>query len=182
MKTADSSRTAAAPTTPVVPDPRRILVLLDLNGDSRPALRCAARLAHEPASSVWLLHVVDFGLFKAAVRDFPLYHSTAHIVSRAERYLRMLARQELPAGVPVRVIVRPGRTARESLRLAREVCADFIVLGAPRRNWLARVLSGGLVRRIEAKAPCSVVVLRETDYGACDCFTGFAHQAATLPA
>ena len=154
---------------------------LDLTADSHKALQYAARLANEENTSVCLLHVVDFGPFKSAMTEFPLYHSAAHIISRAERHLRMLAHRELPPGVPVRIVVCSGKTAPEVVKAAKGICADLIILSAPREGRLKRLFSGDSTRRIESHAPCSVVVLREPDYGACDCAAEFEPCRASTP-
>ena len=182
MKTTNPSGTTA-PKPPTTTRPsRRILVPLDLTADSHKALQYAARLANEENTSVCLLHVVDFGPFKSAMTEFPLYHSAAHIISRAERHLRMLAHRELPPGVPVRIVVCSGKTAPEVVKAAKGICADLIILSAPREGRLKRLFSGDSTRRIESHAPCSVVVLREPNYGACDCAAEFEPCPASIPA
>ncbi|MCX6902970.1 MAG: universal stress protein [Verrucomicrobia bacterium] len=184
MKTTNLTNTnTVAPKPPTTARAsRRILVPLDLTPDSQAALQYAARLAKEENTSVCLLHVVDIRPFKSAMTESPMYHSTAHIISRAERHLRMLARHELPPGVPVRILICAGNTAREVVKAAQAICADLIVLAAPRQNWLSRLLPSQPTRWIESHAPCSVVVLREANYGACDCSSKFEQpSAAAMP-
>jgi nucleotide-binding universal stress UspA family protein len=173
MKTITNAIQAALEGRTPVARGHRILVPLDLAGDSRTALQYAARLAKEENASVCLLHVVDFGPFQSAMAESPMYHSAAHIISRAERHLRMLARLDLSPEVPLRIVVRAGKTAPEVVKTAQGICADLIILTAPRRNRLARLFSGDSARWIEAHAPCSVVVLREPNYAWCNCATGF---------
>jgi nucleotide-binding universal stress UspA family protein len=173
MKTTNLSDPPAPKTPTTARASRRVLVALDLTADSHPALQYAARLAKEENTSVCLLHVVDLGPFKSAVAESPMYHSAAHIISRAERHLRMLAHHELPPEVPFRIVVRSGSTAPEVVKAAKGICADLIVLAAPRQNWLKRLYSGDPTRWIESHAPCSVVVLRQANYGACDCSAYF---------
>jgi nucleotide-binding universal stress UspA family protein len=180
MKTTNLTHTAAPkPPTAALPT-RRILVPLELTADSQPALQYAARLAKEESASVCLLHIVDFGPFESAMAESPMYHSAAHIIGRAERHLRMLAHHELAPGVPVRIVVRAGETAFEVVKAAQGICADLIVLSAPRQNWLKRLISRDSTRWIESHAPCSVVVLREANYGACDCSSEFESRPAAI--
>ena len=153
---------------------RRILLALDLTVDSHQALRYAARLAAQESLSICLLHVVDFRPFKAAMAESPTYQSAAHILKRAERHLRLLARQELPADVPMRILVRTGKPAVEIVKAAGEICADLIITTAPKQDWLERLLSGDAMKWIDAQAPCSVLVLRESQYRSCDCSIGVA--------
>jgi nucleotide-binding universal stress UspA family protein len=160
---------------------RRILVPLDLTAGSHSAMQYAARLSKEENSSVCLLHVVDLEPFQSAMTESPVYLSAAHIISRAERHLRMLAHQNLPASVPVRILVVAGKTAPEVIKAAKGICADLIVLTAPRHNWLTRLFSGDPTRWIESHAPCSITVLRDTSYGACDCSAEFeSHPSTTV--
>jgi len=182
MKTTNLSETKTSKPPTTARASRRVLVPLDLTPASQPALRYAARLAKEENTSVCLLHVVDFGPFKSAMAESPMYHSAAHIISRAERHLRMLAHRVLPPGVPIRIVVRSGKTAREVVNAAQGICADLIVLSAPQQNWLTRLFSGDPTRWIESHSPCSVVVLREANYGACDCSSEFEPRPANTAA
>jgi nucleotide-binding universal stress UspA family protein len=169
MKTTHFSDTAAPNLPATAPACRRILVPLDLTADSHQALQYAARLAKEENISVCLLHVVDFGPFDAAMTEYPFFHSRAHLIGRAERHLRMLAHQELPTDLPVRIVVRPGKPSREIVKAAQGICADLIILSAPKQTLLTRLFSGHSTRWIESHAPCSVFILRKPNYGPCHC-------------
>jgi len=125
---------------------------------------------------------VDFGPFKSAMTESPLFHSAALIISRAERHLRMLAHREMPPSVPIRIVVCSGKTAPEVVKAAKGICADLIILSAPRQSRLKRLFYGDSTRRIESHAPCSVIVLREPNYGACDCSAEFECRPASIPA
>ena len=62
-------------------------------------------------------------------------------------------------------------------------CADLIILRGPGWGWLKGLYSGGSTRWIESRAACSVVVLREGNYGACGCTPAFdSHPANDPPA
>ena len=123
---------------------------------------------------ICLLHVVDFRPFQTAMAESPVYQSASHILQRAERHLRLLARQELSAAVPIRILVRTGKAAVEIVKAAGEICADLIITTAPKQDWLERLLSGDAMKWIDAHAPCSVLVLRKTQHRSCDCSIGVA--------
>jgi nucleotide-binding universal stress UspA family protein len=178
MKSTELPHTNVAEPATNVRANRRILVPLEFTADTHTVLEYAAGLVKEESASICLLHVVDFEPFKSAMTESPLFHSAAHIISRAERYLRMLAHHHLPPDCPIRILVRAGKTAREVVKVAHSICADVIILNAPPKNLLARWLLGDPTRWIESHAPCSVVVLREANYGACDCSSEFEARHA----
>lgn len=159
---------------------RRILVPLDLTHDSGRAIRYAVRLAQAEQGSLCLLHVVDFGPFKGDVADSPMFHSSAHILGRAERHLRLLAQRDVPPGVTCRTRVVTGKVGREIVKAAEDVCADLIVLTPVQHSWVERLFARDLTRWLQTHAPCSVVVLRKPRY-ACDCGLRFG-SPATAPA
>jgi nucleotide-binding universal stress UspA family protein len=94
----------------------------------------------------------------------------------------MLAHREMPPSVPIRIVVCSGKTAPEVVKAAKGICADLIILSAPRQSRLKRLFYGDSTRRIESHAPCSVIVLREPNYGACDCSAEFECRPASIPA
>ena len=97
-------------------------------------------------------------------------------------YRRLLARRELSSEVPVQLLVQQGRTAREAVKAAKGICADLILVHLPRQNWFFRLFSGGPTRWIQSHAPCTVVVLREANCGACDCSADFESRPANTAA
>lgn len=158
---------------------RRILVVVELNSDSRKLVQYAAELARREDASVCLLHVIDCGSFLSDMAESPLLKDPERLAKVADRYLRMLARRELPTEVPVRLLVMCGRITREVVKAAESICADLILIASPRQEWLSRWFSSDPTRWIEAHAPCSVVILREPSYGPCDCGSGFEIERPT---
>jgi hypothetical protein len=68
------------------------------------------------------------------------------------------------------------------VKAAEGICADLILLNSPRQSWLSRLFSGDPTRWIQSHAPCSVVVVREPDYGDCDCSSGFSARSTATTA
>jgi nucleotide-binding universal stress UspA family protein len=179
MKTLIHSASQTPAARPETHSGRRILVVVEPATDSRKLVQYAATLARREQASVCLLHVVDCGSFVSGLAESVLIKPPDHLAKVAHRYLRLLARRELPADVPVRLLVQQGKTAREVVKAAESICADLILIASPRQNWLSRWFSSDPTRWIEAHAPCSVVVVRESSYGTCDCMTGFEIGRAT---
>lgn len=148
---------------------KRILVCLDFATNSNQLLAYAAKLAQAEQAAVCLLHIVDCGTFKSDLQDSPGFHTETHIINRAKRYLRFLARRHFSRQKPIRIMVRSGKTTRETVKVATEICADLIILPPPPRSSLLAWLTGDPVRWIESHAPCSVIVFRPHSYGQCEC-------------
>lgn len=161
---------------------RRVLVPLNVPTDDLRSLAFAVDWARRNEASLFVLHVVDYGSFASGMADSPLVRSPQHCEQSAQRYLRRLADREISDSVSVHTLVRRGNPSRQIVRVAREICADSIILRARRKNWVSRWFAGDTACWVEAHAPCSVIVLREANYGACSCFNdGPRSHPATAP-
>lgn len=143
----------------------RLLVLVDVPLQDWQALTFAIKWARHEGGIIHLLHVVDDGPFAYDALENPLQHTPEHCEQAARRYLRLLARREIPMGISVEVTTRRGNTARQVAQVAKEIHASMIALCDPHRNWFTRWMCGDSIRRIEMRAPCSVVVLRKGERG-----------------
>ncbi len=65
------------------------------------------------------------------------------------------------AGVPVTARLLFGTPAATILRYAREIEANLIVIGQPRRSWGAQRLTGSVYRRVWNQSPIPVLIIRD---------------------
>jgi nucleotide-binding universal stress UspA family protein len=136
-----------------------ILVPLDLNAASRPAVEYALRLAAPLEASLVLLHVTD--------RPCPawLFGSIGRrmlpdaITRRARQLLNALAESARQRGVRLRCMVREGVPGYEILRLAESLDVALIVLGRSARGALNRLVFGSVIGEVVEASRCPVLVV-----------------------
>lgn len=154
------------PPLPAGPLFRRILCAADLTRASEQTLDLAFSLAAEGDAQVTLLHVIDTppgdtwaGLLLAVPEVGPSSHP---FVTQARADLRKAAAHGPPSLRSVIERVETGAPASEILRLAGEIDADLIVLGAHPRGALGRMLFGSTTSQVVRRAKCPVLVVHET--------------------
>jgi nucleotide-binding universal stress UspA family protein len=142
-----------------------ILVPVDFSSASADAIRQAARLASWSRASLHAVHVVEPTLLFAA--DMPLLVPPvtldADLIDNARAQWAGFV-PDLPgrSGVDFRAVL--GSPIDEISRLAREVYADLIVLGAHGRSHPANAL-GALAASVVRHAPTRVLIVRAGHLG-----------------
>ncbi len=139
---------------------RDILVPIDLNAPAmwERALQTAVEIAGLEGGRLHLMTVIpEFGLplvgqyfpadYEKRVRDDILVK------------LETIAREKIPEGVDVGLIVTQGSVWREIVREARERGVDLVVMGSHRPGVEDYVL-GANATRVAQRAPCSVLIVR----------------------
>jgi universal stress protein A len=137
-----------------------IVVGVDFTAASVYALRVAANLAR-PAGPLAELHVVHV----TPPIYWPALHETDGPMVVSSENPDLVRKQLLDAcfssghDIVASIIphARTGDATGEIADLARELDADLIVIGAHKRNGLARALHRSTYARIVRRAPCSVL-------------------------
>ena len=131
---------------------RVILAPVDLHESSIHALDLARQLAGD--GTLHLLHITEI---------VPAPGEAAGALAARENEvkseLEKIARDQL-TGVSCQTHVRHGDTARAIVEMAREVCADLIVMPTHGRRGLPRFFLGSVAERIVREAPCPVLTVR----------------------
>jgi len=137
---------------------KTILFPTDFSHASDAALRHAEALALQSAARLLILHVEEPPL---AYGGGELYYGLPEPSS--ERILKMLEDVK-PSDPKVPFVHRltMGDPAGEIVRIAGEEGAEVIVLGTHGRTGLTRILMGSVAEAIVRRAPCPVLVYRET--------------------
>lgn len=145
---------------------RRILCAADLSVASQRTLDVAVSLATENDARITLLHVIASLPGEADTRAsltvpeiFPLRVTLA---DRAYTQLREAVPDTARQFCEVSERVETGTPWTEILRVAAEVDADLIVMGAHTRGAVGRMLFGSTASHIVRRATCPVLVVRET--------------------
>ena len=63
----------------------------------------------------------------------------------------------------VRLVPDDGRTGAAIDRVANEISADVLVVGASSKSWLSRLLGGSVSDYVAHHAPCPVMLIRHDD-------------------
>ena len=140
---------------------RNILCATDLTPRSSPTIRHALSLAAEFQCRLVLLHVIDRTL-DVVGPGHPYAPMAVTVLNEHEA----IARRQLHAAIPTDVRswctvdeqVVCGRPYEEILRVAAQVNADLIVVGAPQHG-LARTVMGSTSQHIVRSATCPVLTV-----------------------
>lgn len=138
--------------------PKTILFPTDFSTASDAALEHAATLAKSSGGSLLILHVEEPPL---AYGGGELYYGIPEPDS--ERILKMLEDvRPKDSSVPFTHRLTMGDPAGEIVRIAGEERVDMIVLGTHGRTGVTRLLMGSVAEAVVRRAPCPVLVYRET--------------------
>jgi nucleotide-binding universal stress UspA family protein len=145
-----------AATTHVTPTFRNVICAIDLSSQSPAAVANAARLVGD-SGGLTLLHV----FCDSTPRQYALFgvpeFSTAMVRDARQRLHSILHTQELDSDVLV--TVTSNSVHDEILRVASEMKADLIVMGATRRAGLRRRFFGSTALRVSRRSPLPVLIL-----------------------
>lgn len=137
---------------------KTIVFPTDFSTASDAALVHAATLAKQSGSRLLIVHVEEPPL---AYGGGELYYGLPEPSS--ERILKMLedVKPADPA-VPFTHRLTMGDPAAEIVRIAGDENAEMIVLGTHGRTGITRLLMGSVAEGVVRRAPCPVLVYRET--------------------
>lgn len=137
-----------------------IVAATDLSEPARAAAQRAARLARESGATVTLLHVVPVGALDD-LRDWlgtPLTQRVNELSARGLESLGAELRQEQQANLDVRLEV--GAVPTTLVRVAEELRADLLVVGARGAGVLRRLFLGTTAERLLRHTTRPVLVVR----------------------
>jgi len=138
----------------------RILVPLDFSPASMEALDYAVSMAKQFHASIHLVHVYPPDEASAAGAGHLLFES-AEAIERLNEELTGIHRKHAPTFRPENCHIRSGRPYEETVRVAREIDADLIVLSTRGHSGLKHLLLGSTAERVVRNAPCPVLVTRK---------------------
>ena len=146
---------------------RTILVPHDFSLHSRAAFARAEQLARLSGASIHLLHVLHAPLLHAVTPAGPFHLALPNVVIEgarleAEGLLREIASR---SRCEVKVHVSEGLPTDVICDFAEDLAADLIVMGTHGREGLSHFLLGSVAERIQRRAPCSVLTVREPSEG-----------------
>jgi nucleotide-binding universal stress UspA family protein len=148
-------------------DPSRpILVATDFSAHARHAAERAARIAHESAAPLALMHVVP-GETLARLRQWLGAASApeAQMQADVQRQLNELAEQlRLARQVSVETHCAAGSATDEVLRQAEALDVQLLALGARGAGFLRRLVLGTTAERLMRRTARPLLVVRQTPH------------------
>ena len=139
---------------------KNILLAIDLGDDKSWAhsLPTAVEYAETFGATLRVMSVVpDFGM--SIVGSFFPEGYEEKVLEQARQKLHAFVTEHVPDTVTVQHVIGHGTVYDEVLRVAGEVSADLIVLGASRPR-AGKFLIGPNAARVVREAGCSVIVVR----------------------
>src|SRR5215475_12230257 len=142
----------------VMPEYRRILLVVDLTEDSLPIGRRAQALATALGAEIDVLHVVEYVPVEPMGETLmPAVQIEDELLERAKQRLTALGAQ---LGIPATSCrVEAGNVKGEIIRIARERHTDLIVMGSRERHGLS-ILVNFTEDTVLHAAPCDVLAVR----------------------
>jgi nucleotide-binding universal stress UspA family protein len=137
----------------------RILVAAEAGRESRAVITAAARLARWSHSEVLVLSVRERDFARGFAWDI---YDPGEIAATVSDAIYELQRVGVEAHGLIRT-ARSGRVAEEILYAAHQHHAEEIVVGAPRRSWLRRLLSDSVTTRVVRLSDLPVLIVPGRD-------------------
>jgi len=144
--------------------PRRILFPTDFSGYSKRAEKYALDLAQQFNAKIYLLHVFEIpfyshaGVSAGVQSDLHRYIQSAKVKERDR--LNRLGKKLGKKGIHVSTLFREGKPTFEIIKTAKEISADFLVVGTHGRTGMNHLLMGSVAEKVVREAPCPVLTVR----------------------
>lgn len=147
---------------PVMMHLSNILVPLDFSEMSLKALRYAVPFAKQFNAKITLVHVVELMAYTPELPYPPALPLDQTEEVKAE--LEKIREANVPAGIPVDVVVRHDFAADAVIDVASRMNADLIITATHGRTGLKHVFLGSVAEKIVRHAPCPVLVVRDQEH------------------
>lgn len=142
-----------------------VLCATDFSEPARAAIEATVQLArHGVAGCVYLLHVLDLTPTCASAMDgVPPQIEPRCIEAQRQLAVATAALRAQLVDTPIveiHSLLCGGEASAEILAVARDVCADVLVVGSDGRNGVGRMLLGSVSAYVVGHATCTVVTAR----------------------
>lgn len=146
----------------------KILVPTDFSDLSLQALRYARELAATFGAQIHCLHVIDEAYqywSTMGPESAPVGPAVEDLKSLAERHMERFGDEHLVGldYVPVAKVIT-GNPWSDIVQYALENTIDLIILATHGRGGIAHALLGSTTEKVVRKAPCPVLVVRDTEH------------------
>jgi nucleotide-binding universal stress UspA family protein len=143
----------------------KILCPVDFSSASARALKNAIHLARGLSAELTVASVLQSltNYYEQPVdADTEVDKEDLPLQTRAREMDRFLQDFDLH-GITVHKVLSRGKPHREIVRLARDQGMKLIVMGSIGRTGVARILIGGIARKVAQQMPCSIITVRSNE-------------------
>ncbi|UTW02799.1 universal stress protein [Amphritea atlantica] len=141
----------------------RILIPMDMR-ETNFAAKALAIAINEAENKQAELHVMTIvaGFHNPIVSSYFPALALQEAADEMTKHLNEYVKEKIPQGISVSTSVHEGKPAECIVSQAKTLGADMIVMPAHSRNKIDRVLLGSTTAKVVERAPCSVLVIRES--------------------
>lgn len=141
----------------------KILVPIDFSDYSKSALKYSITFAKQFNAELILIYVVEPVIYPP---DFSMGQIAIPSVNtewdeRAREELNKLAKNEIPADLKSKTVIKTGKPFVEIIDTASEEDVDIIIIATHGHSGVEHILFGSTAEKVVRKAPCPVLTLRE---------------------
>jgi universal stress protein A len=149
------------------PEIKKVLVPIDFSDYSKNSLKYAVNFIKYFQAELFLIYVIepviyppDFSMGQIAIPAID-----GEIDKRAFDELQNLAKNEIPADVKCKCIIRTGKPYMEIIETAKEEDIDLIIIASHGHTGVEHILFGSTAEKVVRKAPCPVLSFRDPKKG-----------------
>lgn len=141
----------------------KVLVPIDFSDYSKSALKYSITFAKQFNAELILIYVVEPVIYPP---DFSMGQIAIPSVNtewdeRAREELNKLAKNEIPADLKSKTVIKTGKPFVEIIDTASEEDVDIIIIATHGHSGVEHILFGSTAEKVVRKAPCPVLTLRE---------------------
>ena len=143
---------------------KRILCPIDHSECSKEALKYAVSSAMKDDAKLLLLHVIDIRSFNEGLDAMSTQIPNEETIEQLRVKLLDCIPEEIRDDMDVEAIVSQGIPFAEIISTAKEKEIDMIVIGSHGRTGLSHMMMGSVSEKVVRKAPCPVLIVRQSDH------------------
>ena len=145
---------------------KTIACCTDFSDNADKAVAAAGDLAHRFDANLFIVHVlppVVNPILTEAEWIPPEEAPRETLLMQIQQRLQERYEARMPKGLTPQFMVRDGHVSTEILAFLEEQAVDLVVLGSYGLSGMGLVLFGSVTKRVSQKAPCSVMIVRESE-------------------
>lgn len=151
---------------------KKILLIISTAGYSPEAVEHALKLARDTSGDLYCCYIIDqevpdavssWLIYLGFMGDEPSEDYRNVILneykSRAKESLAEISQMAAKEGIKVESFILKGSLFEETIKLAKEIGAELIVIDKPAHTYFSRILHGSAIEKLKEEASCPVEVI-----------------------
>jgi nucleotide-binding universal stress UspA family protein len=149
---------------------KKVLIALDYDSTSQKVAEAGYSMAEAMKAEVFLLHIIADATYYSALEYSPitgfagnmdmsnLQLNSIDALKNATRQFLEKTKHHL-GDKTITILVKEGDFADSILATAKEILADFIVIGSHSRNWIENMLMGSVTEKVLRHSKIPVLII-----------------------